>query len=534
MTKISHTSLFVLGLLLMAIRLSAASEAEFGKVSKAWTLHADGSQEFRHAQELTLFTHTAMNSTYGESFIVYNPDFQTLKIHASYTKQKDGSIIKTPDNAFVEVLPRFAADAPAYNQLKEMVVVHTGLELGATIYLDYSILTKPGYYPALDVNALLRETSPVKEYQVSVSVPEAQTLAGRLYGANGKQTKTTLDGMKTMSWTLRDVPASSREAFQPENRDASPRLTASTYASGKEALAAMDKRLKESKDYESKTFAQYITENAANEEEKARIIQAHVVNNLGYSAVPMTETGYTFRDADEVLRSAYGTQGEKTYLLNVMLNAAGIPAEIVAVYPGLLDTEACGLGAIKGLTVKATIGGKDRYLSPTSLSPAVLTTRGALDKAYTLSGQPIQIQAMPTILKESKAVTVSADQVKDGFAICTLPTIQTGLDSWNMTTLNSKRSETFELPALIQEEITYTVSPAEGLKLETPTAERSLSNSFGKVTRTITPKGDAYEVVRTIELNKQQFTPAEYSQARELINEWVNPDNRILLFGAVR
>ena len=75
----------------------------------------------------------SMNSTYGESFIVYNPDFQTLKIHSSYTRQKDGTIVKTPDNAFVEVLPRFAADAPAYNQLKEMVVVHTGLELGATI-----------------------------------------------------------------------------------------------------------------------------------------------------------------------------------------------------------------------------------------------------------------------------------------------------------------------------------------------------------------------------------------------------------------
>ena len=53
-----------------------------------------------------------------------------------------------------------------------MVVVHTGLELGATIYLDYSIITKPGYYPALDINERLQETSPVKECKVSISVPE--------------------------------------------------------------------------------------------------------------------------------------------------------------------------------------------------------------------------------------------------------------------------------------------------------------------------------------------------------------------------
>lgn len=117
----------------------SAQEAEFVKLSKYYTLHEDGSQEFRCAKELTLFTHTAMNSTYGETFIVYNPDFQKLKIHTCYTKQKDGTIIQAPENAFVEVLPRFAADAPAFNQLKEMVVVHTGLDIGSTIYLDYSI-----------------------------------------------------------------------------------------------------------------------------------------------------------------------------------------------------------------------------------------------------------------------------------------------------------------------------------------------------------------------------------------------------------
>ena len=144
MIKITYKLILLLSLLAMTVTSFAASEAEYGKVSKAWTLHADGSQEYRSSMELTLFTHTAMNSTYGESFIVYNPDFQTLKIHSSYTRQKDGTIVKTPDNAFVEVLPRFAADAPAYNQLKEMVVVHTGLELGATIYLDYSIITKTG------------------------------------------------------------------------------------------------------------------------------------------------------------------------------------------------------------------------------------------------------------------------------------------------------------------------------------------------------------------------------------------------------
>ena len=89
-----------------------------------------------------------MNSLYGETFIVYDPAYQQLKINESYTRQVDGTIVTTPANAFVEVLPSAAANAPAYNGLKEMVVVHTGLELGATIYLDYTVTTDAGALPA--------------------------------------------------------------------------------------------------------------------------------------------------------------------------------------------------------------------------------------------------------------------------------------------------------------------------------------------------------------------------------------------------
>ena len=129
MKKIYYIYVCLGVLLLTALPAKAASEAEFGKLAKTYTLHKDGSQEMRVYKELTLFTHAAVNGLYGESFIVYNPAYQELKIHESYTRQKDGKIVKTPENAFVEVLPAAAADAPAYNGLKEMGGGHTGLGL---------------------------------------------------------------------------------------------------------------------------------------------------------------------------------------------------------------------------------------------------------------------------------------------------------------------------------------------------------------------------------------------------------------------
>ena len=65
--KTIHLYIGVLALLLsVTLTAQAASEARFGKLSKTYTLHADGSQELRVQKELTLYTHAAMNSLYGE------------------------------------------------------------------------------------------------------------------------------------------------------------------------------------------------------------------------------------------------------------------------------------------------------------------------------------------------------------------------------------------------------------------------------------------------------------------------------------
>ena len=88
-------------LLIVVTPAYSASEASFRKLYKTYTLNEDGSMEERVYKELKIFTHAAMNSKYGESFIVYNPEFQELKINESYTIQKDGNKVVTPANAFV-------------------------------------------------------------------------------------------------------------------------------------------------------------------------------------------------------------------------------------------------------------------------------------------------------------------------------------------------------------------------------------------------------------------------------------------------
>ena len=114
-------------------------------------------------------------------------------------------MVQTPANAFVEVLPAAAANAPAYNQLKEMVVVHTGLELGATIVLDYSIVSKAGYLPELDVCCPVKELSPIKEFTFRLNVPAGKSVHYELLNASAQPSIAQRDGMKSFTWTLKEV-----------------------------------------------------------------------------------------------------------------------------------------------------------------------------------------------------------------------------------------------------------------------------------------------------------------------------------------
>ena len=141
-----------------------------------------------------------------------------------------------------------------------MVVVHTGLELGATIYLDYTVTSKPGYLPEVDIFEELLQSSPVKEYTLTIVIPEAKELAYTLTNNPAKASVKRSGGTCTTSWTLRNLPASSRAPFVYVKNGDVPFLAATTYASEGEALATLLKQFNPSGDPQLTTLAESLTE----------------------------------------------------------------------------------------------------------------------------------------------------------------------------------------------------------------------------------------------------------------------------------
>ena len=139
--------------------------------------------------------------------MIYDPEYQELQITEAYTIMADGQRVEVPGNAFNEVLPRAAAHVPPYNRLREMVITHTGLEVGATIYLDYVLKTKAGYMPAFMGEEFIKDIVAVKEKQVIIHVPAAQELQYKMLNLRTAPEVINEKGIKTYTFSFSELSA---------------------------------------------------------------------------------------------------------------------------------------------------------------------------------------------------------------------------------------------------------------------------------------------------------------------------------------
>lgn len=531
MKKQIYIILFVTAFILSLTRVSAGEEAVFNKLEKYYTLHADGSQETRVRKELKLLSPMSFNKLYGETFIVYDPTFQSLKINESYTIQADGTIIKTPENAFNEVLPSEAANAPAYNHLKEMVVTHTGVEISATIILDYTLTSKVSSFPWLDVDELLQEITPVEEYTATIRVPEGVKLKYQFTGAKAKCTVSSEAGNTTYQWELKQIPAASHAPFLPENNNNVPRLTATTCPSLQDAFLFLGKCFSSPTTTALKELAQKLTEKAKTGEEKCDALHKYVVSQIGYSPLSLLQTNYSLRTPEQVVQSAYGTQGEKIRLLASLMEVIGLSSQVVVVYPGTLSSKECGLKPIKAIYLQTG----SRYYSLLSLSVPTFLRRGSLDTYYSFtasSGTPVKISVDGGIEAVEQTVNDTLTEKypsKEGYCVYTLSGANEGVSGWDMSRLNSSRKETLELPYPTKEKRTWNIVLAPGMTLESATNETVIKSSVGSLRLSVSQKGNTVTVTREIDLSKQQITPEEYQSFRKIMVAWYSQKGKTLL-----
>ncbi len=383
--SILTTALLTTGLALQAQEQS--TDAVYTSQLREYTLNNDGSWDYHYSHKLRLLTHFAFHSLYGEDFIVYNPQFQKLKINRSVTTMADGTVVPGPQNAFNELLPSFAANAPAFNHLREMAVTHTGLECGSVIDFDYSIRSSRDYSPGMSGNEALWMNSPVEQSTFIIHVPKGATLNYKTYNLEQQPLITKEAGGTTYTWKLTNLPAATHEDFRAREQQNRPRIVFSTTSNFRKQLQGFlsQPAFTLTADPALAAYVSEITSGGDKSLALALRIQDRVANDFNYFPVPLATTGYRLRTVSEVFSSNGGNEPEKAILLATILKTAGIPAVPVAVMPArFYDSRSSNLLQAEKFLVKVSVDGAD----PVYLSPLA---NDQYDQRLTLSGKKIII-----------------------------------------------------------------------------------------------------------------------------------------------
>jgi hypothetical protein len=548
-----------------------------------YTLNADGSMDYRYYHQRQFNSYMSFHRLYGETFVIYNPKFQSLTVSKSETTMADGKKVQSPENAFNEVLPFQAADAPAYNHLREMVITHVGLEIGAVVELDYTLHSDAGFTPFFAEKQLLNESSPIKELEVTVKVPKGESLNYFFVNQNDniRFNKSTKGNFDIYTWKANDLRARSNEPNQVEGYADYQTLLFSNLD-----LANSVRILKDAltKDFSLDKSMESLLKRKSKDWDLVEEIRAYVAKNMNSYWVSPRYAGYQFRNPNEVWASNGGTEAEKAMLLASLLTKAGFEANLaLAAYPQYLSPEVgCPMVFDKYL-VKVDINGETKFIKAIDDRSEVPGARAMLSVADDISSiefKPVEkpdirahLQAQLNFEKDEsvlcegtisfsnynkdkglltdvpsamlsttnkpddggqKVIAFEFAKVKaqtiDNYISYSFPRIAQGIAMANLRELPTDRVTRLELPGAIDELYEYVVKIPKGFELVSPEYNEVLENEFGRVSITFEWANGELKVSRHLVL-KNGIVPVEaYPQFRELIGLWMDSNlNRVLI-----
>ena len=553
----------------------SSDEAQYLYYDQTFTLNPDGSQSARISFAQKIFTHTAMNSVYTERQIPYNPKYQKVVINSAYVVQSDGTRVDAPSNSITEFLPADASRSLFYNNIRTVCIVHAGLDLGSTIYFDYTVVSSPDYLPELDVFTQLQQTSPIVEETVTVIAPANKKIrfciqdAGIGYTSSestGSNASANAPGSTSNSLTFRliNIPASSQDPSSSILCGDIPYLTATTWTSNESALAFLAKQL----DTATSTSFRYnslmaIKSAHANDAEAFAAISSCSNAQLATVPISLSLSAFRTRRPEAVLASASGTEFDKAYLAHQMLNVCEVPHTLVASYS--VNT-ACGvlpLSAIDHIIVwSPALPQSIPYAAMKPLLPIASSSFSSNATSGSTIADEIRAANAPENLTFTATVNVTPDAVlcdslTGGKLVKTattpvviLPGSDEGFAHNNPFALMAYQNRTADilLPyASTFESYDYTVNltvvsnkPASETSSSTSdsydpyteamnshqmpiafnTQPVDIINQVGSVHQRIMTTSDGFHVTRSLRIDKQVITSDDFEAFHALMAEW--------------
>lgn len=436
-------------------------DAEYKLIRRSYKTNSDGSMDINFRKEIKLIRNRAITAyaDKGETFITYNPQFETLTINECYTIMANGTRVETPENAFVLQLPSECADCGRLNGIREMAIVHTALEYNCVIVLDYTIHRNSSL---LVERFNFKQDCPVLRYEVRYADGHTQVETNITQTVNDPYMPVKKD--YDVEFQLGDKPT-----FVAEQR--------------------IDRAFNLLQDLKKDDAKEYVT-----------AIRDWVVDNVKLNPVDLRHVNYTMTPATEVFLSNCGTSLDKTGLLAALLNEAGFKATIV--------DNSMNVFGDRPMEVEVTIQNNTYRISATQKGE--LMTEQAKADAAAVAAAPIYVE---------RELEWKPDTLADGFARITLPTEKSSLNI-NPAYLTTGRTSDVQA-AVTSEFYHYTMDLPKGVELIGGEVNIEYTKyDLGSINIKIKQKGRRLLVTRQLQLRKAIITKQDYRNFRQLMIDW--------------
>ena len=470
--------------------MAQTPDAVYKLLRYEWTVNSDGTSDYHYRHEVTILRNRALTAyaDKGETFVVYNPDMEELHVNEVYTLRADGSRVDMPQNAFVYQLPSNCADCGRFNHIRELAMVHTGMEIGCTIVVDYTIHRR---YSLLSVMMPLVKDCPIERLEVSVKLPDNQQLNAELTDPKVLAFSPVVKATgNTYMLSANDVPQTFVDSYLPAANQMYPTLH---FYNG-------------SPDFEPPFNTQGLAEagdvagmvmSSGDAKENIASIRNFVVDNIHLNDLPPALVGYTHSTAADVWRTGCGTATDKAVLLAAMLNEMGFKARVVG-----QEMDQVGV----------TLDTLEYYLDVRSKKPLDLYGEAHDEVAQ---------------LNEKATVVPQFDTLVDGFYHLRLQPLK-GEPKVRATQLALSRVAPLQSSACdLHSDITYPLP--KGMKLVGEARNETLDiEGVGSMSVGIKQSGKKLRVQRSLKLEKSLIASSEYEGYRRLIALWQSFDQLLL------
>lgn len=457
-----------------------------------WTVNADGSSDYHYRHEVQILRNRALTAyaDKGETFVVFNPDYEELTVNEVYTLQLDGTRVDMPQNAFVYQLPSSCADCGRFNHLRELAMVHTGMELGCTIIVDYTIHRR---YNLLRESVPLQRECPVEKLEVVVNNNSGFNVKYDTYGeqyitfnSNTRTADHSKSGTpsSTTTHTYTNIPQAPREPYMPS--DIIPTLR--FFNGAPQHTPSFDNQ----PDFDGASDAMGTLFNTPDEKNTVTAMRDFIVDNIHLNDIHPSHLGYVHATPFETWSTGCGTATDKAVLLAAALNHEKFPARVV----GDDYDQVCV--TIDTLEYRLDV----RQKTPMEINGEARDEMVAFEQTNTLDAAPL------------------LDSLADGFFHLAVFTRLQGEPTVDATRLALQRSTPLVGSACnLSSDITYTLP--KNLKLVGDGIQRQLDfPGIGSLEVSVKQSGKKLHVVRKLKIDKSIISTEEYGRYRQLIATW--------------